>query len=199
MKGRILLCLLICLPLVFKAQVSILDDFRAEENEGEVVLTWIISSGSTCNGIDIMHSTDSLNFSVIGDIEGICGDEDKAVSYTYVHQNPQLNTVNHYRLELGGIGSSTIVSITILDIEKKGYVLYPNPLVDQSVIYFRNTRASRAELELYSIGGTLVRREMGSGNQFAIHKNELQSGLYIFTISFAGNNELITGKLLVQN
>ncbi len=93
------------------AQETILEKFTATEVNDDIVLNWTIEQGSTCNGIDITRSSDSLNFILIGDIEGICGDQEKSIPYTFVDENPIRNQINYYRLELGSVGSSDIISI----------------------------------------------------------------------------------------
>ena len=88
-----------------------LDRFTAQQVNNEVLLNWTIKSGFTCNGIEILSSSDSLNFTNIGKIEGICGAVDEPISYTFSHKAPAQNKINYYRLELGGVGSTEIISV----------------------------------------------------------------------------------------
>ncbi len=80
-------------------------NFSLFENNGKVYLNWSIVSGSTCNGIQIYRSTDSVMFTQVGNIPGICGSSSSAISYNFIDDNPVKNKVNYYRLELGNNGS----------------------------------------------------------------------------------------------
>ena len=71
------LALLVTLPLqnTLSAQSDdILDRFTLSERNGIVQLDWTISKGSTCNGIGILRSVDSVNFDGIGKIAGLVRD-----------------------------------------------------------------------------------------------------------------------------
>jgi len=94
----------------------ILGKFSISENNGDVYLSWSIIAGSSCNGIQIYRSIDSINFSQIGDIPGVCGSVDFTQTYDFTDNNPVKNKVNYYRLELGNQDFSQIVSIEIIDI-----------------------------------------------------------------------------------
>ena len=83
---------------------TILDDFALDLNQGKVLLAWTIKSGSVCNGIQIYRSStgDSVNFDLIEDIQGVCGDLSSPVAYTFTDEDPMPNQVNYYKLLLGG-------------------------------------------------------------------------------------------------
>ena len=51
--------------------------FSAVQVETKVQLNFTIKAGNTCNGIEIFRSPDSVNFSLIGDIQGVCGSTDR--------------------------------------------------------------------------------------------------------------------------
>ncbi|MGY8927636.1 MAG: hypothetical protein ACKVJC_10130, partial [Flavobacteriales bacterium] len=52
---------------------DVISHFSATEFNGKVLLTFAITQGNTCNGVVILHSTDSVNFTQVESIEGICG------------------------------------------------------------------------------------------------------------------------------
>ena len=86
---------------LFAQRHPILGKFYLSENKGTVDLHWSIMEGSTCNGIQIYRSNDSIQFSKIGEISGVCGSISEEQSYTFSDVNPFRNQVNYYRLELG--------------------------------------------------------------------------------------------------
>ena len=181
------------------AQETILEKFTATEVNDEIVLNWTIEQGSTCNGIDIRRSGDSLNFELIGNIEGICGDEKKPVSYTFVDENPLRNQINYYRLELGSVGSSDIISIKYIDLGDEGYSVIPNPFFDESKVYFENSNNESHELNIYNIEGKILKKDKSDDAYFTLIRNQMNAGMYIFTIENLESDQLKTGKFIILN
>ena len=178
------------------AQSAILDNFSAFESSGKVYLSWTVAEGSTCNGIQIYHSLDSIDWERIGDIGGICGSSTESVSYSFVHDMPTLNTINIYRLQLGLSGFSNLVSISVLDIKAGGYRIYPNPIVNNSTIYFKNIQKQISKLSIYNLSGSPVSQTTSNTDQFEIGQINLKPGFFFFTIT-NDDGQLISGKFLV--
>ncbi len=177
----------------------ILGKFTVSENEGEVYLSWSIIAGSTCNGIQIYRSSDSINFSQIGEIPGVCGSVDFVQPYDFTDNNPAKNSVNYYRLELGNQGFSQIVSVEIIDIASNGYQIRPHPANAETKIYFDNDTKQEQRLSLYNLNGIEVFTATTKGDFVQLNTFFLQSGLYLFTISVSGSLPTAQGKLLVQH
>ncbi|HAW51895.1 MAG TPA: hypothetical protein DCX54_06130, partial [Flavobacteriales bacterium] len=113
-KKTVALFLTLILELSAFPQQTILDRFQANTVDSQVYLSWTIKKGSTCNGIKITRSADSLNFVEIGRIDGVCGDASSAVNYSFIDATPLLNRKNFYRLDLGDVGPSEIISIDVI-------------------------------------------------------------------------------------
>jgi hypothetical protein len=175
----------------------ILDNFSAFEFEGNVYLSWTISRGSTCNGIDIERSDNNTNFSVIGDIPGVCGSADFAQSYDWIDRSPLLNATNYYRLELGLNGHSESVSVEVISLSNGNYQVRPNPIQDFGRIYFVNSGRREHTLQVYEISGRTVLQLTTLDNFFEPQVNRLSSGLYLFTIAAKDGSTAITGKFSV--
>ena len=77
-----------------------MDELSIDYSQGNVLLAWTIKSGSVCNGIQIYRSTDSLNFVIIENIDGACGDLASSVTYTYTDSEPINNKINYFKFEL---------------------------------------------------------------------------------------------------
>ncbi len=176
---------------------SILSYFSASENNGTVYLSWQIKSGSTCNGIQIYRSNDSLNFIQIGDFPGICGDISFAQDYNYTDHNPIKNSLNYYRLELGNNGYSQVVSVEVIDIAATGFQVRPNPATTQVEILFDNNNSIKHNLNLYSVTGALVFSTSGKQDYFELDTRALSNGTYLFTISNSANATNLQGKIMV--
>lgn len=186
--------IMISIPLL--AQRTELDYFEATENQEEVLLKWAISKGSTCNGITITHSSDSLYFSPIGRIEGVCGDADSPQPYSFVDLNPLKNQKNYYKLELGTSSFSEIISITLVNKNEEGYQVRPQPIQSEANIYFDNPDFETAQLHIYNINGQLIYQSQSRENYFEINSAQWPSGFLFFTILLEGKE--IKGKLLIS-
>ena len=182
---------------VFAQHNPILDNFTVFENNGKVYLNWTIISGSTCNGIQIYRSTDSINYIQVGSIAGICGSSSTAVNYNFTDNNPEKNKINYYRLELGSNGSSEILSVEIIDIES-GYQIRPNPVIGKAKIYFDNNTKLQHQLFIYNLNGFQIFSSTTKEDFFELNTETFLTGIYLFTISTEGNFPKATGKLMVQ-
>jgi hypothetical protein len=177
----------------------ILDKYSVFDAGGKVYISCTISSGNTCNGIDVFRSADSLVFNNIGNIAGICGSTSEPVTYDFVDENPIINKTSYYKLELGGYGYTTILSVLIIDTKEFGFQVRPNPANEKTVIYFDNDNFNDFELTLYNLSGTKVYSSTSSTNYFDINTQNLANGLYFFTIGKSLDQKKIIGKLVVQH
>lgn len=175
----------------------ILNNFNAIENNGTVIISWEISAGSTCNGIQIYRSTDSINFVQIWEIPGVCGNISQPQYYDYTDPAPVNNRTNFYRLQLGNIGFSGIVSVDIRDISAGGYQIQPNPSSSDFKIYFDNFKSRINQIDIYNSIGVKFFSSQSSGTFFHVDVNSFPSGNYIFTISNSGDLNSIKGKFAV--
>jgi hypothetical protein len=177
---------------------SILSDFDIDLNQGKVLLAWTIKSGNICNGIEIYRSTfnDSVGFEIIEEIQGVCGDLSAPVAYTFTDQSPVLNTVNYYKLHLGGQEYSQVLSVEVVQIPSNSYLLRPNPIYGTSDLLFENANNENIELKIYDDFGSIIYKEQTNGNHFILDSNSLSSGLYYFTIENQANKKVINGRAL---
>jgi hypothetical protein len=198
--NRILLMILSLILCEFTngfAQETSLDRFTASEINNRVYLEWIISAGNTCQGIHILRSTDSINFIQIGNIDGVCGNITTPQGYNFTDDNPVKNKINYYRLELGGIGLSKIVSVEIIDLQSGGYQVRPHPITSKAIIYFSNPGQRVCQLNIYSISGNEVLHQDVYDSSFYISKGELQTGFYFFTITTREGTRIMNGNFLI--
>lgn len=184
---------------VFSQQNTILGHFSASENNGNVFMSWQIIAGSTCNGIQIYRSTDSLHFVEIGDIPGICGNISAAQDYDFTDYQPEKNKINYYRLQLGNTGYSEIVAVEIIHLETGGYQVRPNPVADYARIYFDNEKQALMFFTLYNTNGAAINSVSANNNYFDFDSTTLKSGLYFFSITNPDNEVKSKGKILVQH
>jgi hypothetical protein len=186
------------LSLPAQAQDAIvLDGFIGVPQTGQVQLRWTISAGQTCNGTFIERSTDTVRWDKIGEIPGVCGSSAAPVPYNFIDNSPVSNTVNFYRLELGGQGYSAMVGIPYYDYSENGYVLIPNPLYDIGTLYFGTSEIESFTISIFDITGKLVQQAKGTGGNFVIKADEKPTGNYIFVIARQGKKN-VSGKFIIR-
>ncbi len=176
----------------------IVDNFKVVKSGSQVLLSWRMLAGNTCNGITIYRSTDTTNFEQIGQIPGICGSTVESIRYMHTDISPILNSKNFYRLEFGGLGISDILAIDIIDLGTNGYQVWPNPVWTEAKIYFNNDEGFEHQINLYDLNGKHVYSSNTDNDYFLLRPTNLVDGVYVFTISNPGSPPKIQGKLLIQ-
>jgi hypothetical protein len=176
---------------------EIIDVFSVETFGQSVLLNFRINSGYNCNGIDVLHSTDSVNFTEIYSFEGICGSTTESISYQYTDVYPEMNSVNYYRLYLGGPGFSWIVSTFVLDLQNASLVK-PNPIISTSELLFENNGVEDHQLQIFDLSGALLFTANTNEDRFFISQAELPKGTFVYEIRNLETGLEMKGKFIVQ-
>lgn len=185
-------------PALFFAQnESVIGNFIGSELNGKVLLTWTVKAGNTCNGIQVLRGTDSLNFVPIGSIEGICGSIQENVPYEFTDVSPEKNALNYYRLLLGGVGYSKIISVDIVDISENNYLLRPNPIVDTSELHFKNDAANEIVIRVYNEMGSEVKKYITLEEMILLDRRDYQKGIFFFIIYDQARSATVKGRFVI--
>jgi hypothetical protein len=176
----------------------LLDNFSVTEFNGKVSIRLTISAGSACNGIKFYRSNDSINFTQIGSIEGVCGLINSPVFYEHIDDSPIVNKRSYYKVELGIYGFTDILSIEVLDFRVSEVQIRPNPVKAKAQILFSNPFSETHYLEVYSITGKSLARFETSEVYFEIDFSQWGSGLYFISISRQSHLAGFRGKVLVE-
>ena len=197
MKKYALIVILFLLVFVVKAQnPSMLLSFEVNRFQNEVVVTWEIESGNLCSGVQVEHSSDSINFTSMYDYPGVCGSSTANERYTFSHTNPISNAKNYYRINLGTNGISEVLSITFIKVEEDGYTLFPMPLESNSKLYFSNDNSESLDFFVFnSAGAEVIKQEGLKTNEISLGKLALPIGIYHFNILIGKRK--IEGKFVV--
>ena len=187
-----------CLSFTAFSQVTILEKFSAEHISGKVFLSWTVKSGQTCNGIRIYRSDDSLSYTEIGDIQGVCGNLGYSVDCTFQDNDPIKNKINYYRLDLGGVELTYSIAVDVIDVGQNDYYLKANPLVDQTKLYFRNSSQQLTVLTIINQNGQIIGKKETTADYFTLNSNDYLSGFYFFTLSNTNADKNISGKFMVS-
>jgi hypothetical protein len=172
-----------------------LEQFSVYEVNGKAYLYWVITAGTSCNGIAVERSETNAGFQEIYDIPGVCGSVSSLQAYDFTDQSPVFNKPSYYRLRLGNGGYSPTAMITIFSVSDEGYIVRPNPVNNISRIYFENKKGEEKTWQLFSSSGTQILQESTRENNFSIPIQNLSSGVYLFTIR--GPASVITGRFVI--
>ena len=200
MKPIFLICANWCIFLsaVSAQSGGIIESFFARQSGNEVRLDFTIAAGNTCNGVEILRSGDEQNFIPIGDIQGVCGSTDQSEHYSFTDPDPLKNAVNYYRLLPGSSSYSSIVKVLFIDFEQAAAVQIPTLFHEGSVIYLRNFDSKQSfTLEVYSLSGMRSEVKTDGINSFEIRKEELNPGVYIYSVLNEQNVSVARGKFVV--
>jgi len=195
-KKIALLTFLLC-ALITKAQnPPMLVAFEVNRFQNSIIVNWEIESGNLCSGLQVEHSSDSINFTSIYDYPGVCGSSTANERYTFTHANPITNSKNYYRINLGTNGISEILSITFVKVEEDGYALFPMPVESNSKIYFSNDNNETVDFFVFnSAGAEVIKQEGLKTNEIGLGKLTLPLGIYHFNILIGKHK--IEGKFIV--
>ena len=155
-----------------------LEHFSLAKDDSHVLINWVTRPGNTCDGVDVMRSTDSVNYAVIHHFGGICGGPTTSISYSYVDEHPVANFRNYYRLALGNVGTSSVRSVDVVELGKEGIQIRPNPVIDVSKVYFENARSERCHLSLINGVGVVVGTWETQTEFFLLDAQAFQPGMY---------------------
>jgi hypothetical protein len=176
-KRNSLIYLFACLGLM-SAKAQYVVGFSAQQSGNAVNISFTVLSGNTCNGIDILRSTDSVNFVLAGEIEGVCGSPSDNIYYSFIDEKPVLNADNYYRLDLRQLGYSPVVKVHVYD-RSRSLTLFPNPAFTGTSVYFSPDYGRSAALSLFDSRGALLTENSFEGNRYELNAAGLEKGIYL--------------------
>ncbi|MCB2222469.1 MAG: T9SS type A sorting domain-containing protein [Bacteroidetes bacterium] len=177
--------------------VPVVGYFNASTVHGKVYLSWQLNAGATCLGTQIERSIDGITFSEIGKIGGICGDLSKPVSYSFTDEDPPLNEVVFYRLELGLGNFTDTLRLEVIDLGSNAYQIRPNPVRESTTIYFSNESQENYTLRLMDLSGKLLHRRSTNQSRFVLNYIPFPTGMYLFAIQSEDSQTSFNGKLMI--
>lgn len=182
--------------LGFSQKVNLANFYVIQDNK-QVLLYWTIDSGPTCNGIAVMHSTDSVNFEEVGNIAGVCGSTSSSIPYNFKHDNPIVNKTNYYKIRLGFSQFSEIKLVTLNYIEHGKIKIKPNPANENVSIEFNNDKNEFYSITLINSAGLKVfEKEKFRENNITINTSDFQTGNY-YIVLMDSDGRTIKEKLLI--
>ena len=181
-----------------ESRAQFLASFSAIQQNDNIELNIVIAGGNTCNGINVLRSTDGIYFSPIGDIVGICGSSTEDVFYSYTDSDPVPNAVNYYKLDLITLGYTSTINIRYVYLGDDQIILYPNPIVQNSSVYFNATNADLSSYRINDRYGRILRGVEGvRGNYFELKRDDLPRGLYYLEVR-TGSRKAVVKSFYVE-
>ena len=87
-----------------------------------------------------------------------------------------------------------MISIQIIDKNKEGYQVIPQPIRNSGKIYFNNQDYEKAVLRVFKLNGQQLYEETSQVDYFKLHISNYPQGLYLFSIQT--KNQTIKGKFI---
>ena len=192
----ILACLLL-FNLVSQAQIlhPYIKKLNATALDGKLFITWTTHAGFSCQDIHIELSTDSISFIRKGTYFGLCGDTSEK-DYSFLVEDPFLNTTNYIRLELGNFGYSYVISEDVIYVENSVLIL-PHPVNEHSEMVFSNPLREEITALFYNLNGDLIYEVITKKNKIPLSDLPKKDGLIIYYL--LGENQFnFRGKLFLE-
>lgn len=176
-------------------------NFKIFQVNQAVFLNFILSKGSSCNGFNVLHSTDSLNFKVIHEDPTICGTSNADEAKNWTHVNPIINQLNYYKIQLNPGEMSPVNRIFVNQTNKPNIVLFPNPIstdIDLLTIKILGTESLQFDGFIYNQFGNYVLKieNQSTISNSTIKIHELSNGLYLIKLTDGYN--LYSTKFIIQ-
>lgn len=184
----------------FAQDVTFVSDFQLVEVQDGIFVNWQIDSGNTCQGVDVLRSSDGISFEEIGHISGVCGSLTKPVSYSFLDESPEANSNNYYQLKLNGHGFTNILSLYYIEIPSDGVLIYPNPTsINETVtVKFNNLNQLNYVVEVFGADGTITSRIETSQNELGLPMNELEIGYYLIRVTSENDDFSVVSPLIIR-
>jgi hypothetical protein len=157
-----------------------------------------LQAGFTCNGIQLLRSADSLQFETIGLIGGVCGSTTEEVSYDFFDPQPLDGRKHFYSLLLGGRIPSEVLSIRLLDFNKIGFVMGPNPAREQVALRWQNEAEQLHYITLLSAHGQPLFNWEQRGSESELRLPALPAGIYFIRLRNSSTGAQWQQRLLIQ-
>tara|TARA_Y100000385_G_scaffold258744_1_gene286941 strand:+ start:297 stop:908 length:612 start_codon:yes stop_codon:yes gene_type:complete len=175
------------------------DNLNLFEYNGTIYIELTISAGNTCNGVFLERSTDTLSFTGISFIDGVCGNSSSPTSYNFVDETPIINKPSYYRIKFGATQTSKILDAFVIEFGEKKFQLRPNPVNNHAFLFFENNQIKLHTFSLYNQELKKVMSKTTYLNHFMFETNHLKDGIYIFSIQQKNTQNFISGQIVVNH
>ncbi len=171
--------------------------FSVEEVDGGVRVAWTIMAGGTCDGQDVMRSTDSVHFTSVHRIDGLCGDPEEPVSFAWSDAAPPELLRVYYRIKLGYADYSSVKWLDVDQLIEREQVVFPSPASDRVTLVFHAPLNTEIFLRVHAVDGSCVRAHDTRGApRLEVDIAGLAPGLYVYAALAGGKR--FTGRFVKE-
>lgn len=188
--------LLFLFPATVSAQVNILD-FRATPVGDELAISWTIGPGNTCEDLEVQHSTDSVNFTMLYLYAGVCGDATFSQQYSWTHTTPACGTKNYYRLFARTGGQLAVLGAAHTCLGNAGYRIFVSQQPKAFTLQLSLQKSQKWKLELTDAQGKIIHSQIYAAAEQTVVLPALPSGVIIYRLT-TESDEPFTGKLFFR-
>ena len=178
-----------CATTIIVLPIS-LTQFQGQCVNNQITLVWQTATETNNRVFNIERSTDGINFTVIGTVNG-AGNSTHSINYTFIDKTAERSS--YYRLSQvdynGNSSRSAIIYVerncspkTVSDIS-----LFPNPATSQVTLNLTIFQTANISLEIYNSIGLLVKQ---------IPVQTLEAGIQTIDVDIAG---LAAGAYFFKN
>jgi hypothetical protein len=151
----------------------------------KVKLFWDTREETGASHYIVEYSTDGRNFRDLGRVEAL--NSTSSISYSFVHQSPDLTGNNIYRIrqvDLDGKYTYSAVRMARFNQGKEVAIqIYPNPVKD---VLYLNAQISNAKIVIVDVSGReIMKMDAVRGTQ-SINVDKLQKGFYYVNVYSEG-------------
>lgn len=171
---------------------------------GGVAINWNTSFESNNRYFDVEKSLDGNNWTTINSVNG-SGNSSVVKTYSSYDAKPIAGN-NYYRIRQvdtdGRFKFSDVAKVKVV-IEKTGISVVANPFVNNIVVDFLSPINQNLSVRIMDISGKVLGAEKwkitkGSSRMNYSNVNNLQKGMYIFTVTDEDGNIIYNNKLVKQ-
>ncbi len=188
---------LFTLELNFNLLPLELNDFSAQRQGNNSLLTWETAQEKDVSHFEIQKSSDGLSFSTIHKTPSQ-GNSQRAQYYQYIDKEPFSGT-NYYRLKMVDLdGTFDFSKIQTIYFDNSRISIAPTLLRQQSTVSVKLPLTnSEIIIRVYSLSGQLIYENIipsSDKNHLEVPVNQLPSGAYIFCVKT--NDQLFSKKII---
>ncbi|MCC7317575.1 MAG: T9SS type A sorting domain-containing protein, partial [Bacteroidales bacterium] len=116
----------------------------------------------------------------------------------FYDEAPLANQQSFYRLELGNLGISQVLTVFFVDFSNQQTYVKPNPAKETSTLYFKNPLQMEHQLSVFGLSGKLLFQAATREAFFTIPVFSLHTGTYLLRVSQISTGRIVgTNRLIV--
>ena len=172
--------------------------FTVQQVEDTIALDWTIAAGNFCINMEVQRATPTTDFERIAVFAGVCGNDEQDEPYTFSDGGPfSLDAEYSYRIwASNGTVISDTLSLNYFFLYDNQVLLGPNPMQNETKVFFNNATNSTYTLVVNDLKGKVVKvLSNDERNSISLTRDGLAQGVYI--LQLRDSEDVVTTRKLV--